>query len=288
MPPTIEAFFDSSTYTYTYVVADLVEGVAAIIDPVLDYDPAAGRLSTKSADRVVDYLNSNHLRVLWILETHIHADHLSAAAYLKNKFPSAETGIGERVREVQAIFGDRFNAGTPFARDGSQFDRLFADSEKLQLGSIEFVVLATPGHTPACVTYVFDDCAFVGDSLFMPDYGTARADFPGGDARTLFRSIRKILSLPSDTRLFMCHDYGTSERSEYEYQTSVGEERENNILVNQGVSEDEFVAARECRDAKLKTPQLLYPSVQFNMRGGQLPPAESNGQHYLKIPVRAI
>ena len=284
--PTVEAFFDPMTYTFSYVVSDPATGKAIIVDPVLDYDPASGRTSTDSADALLAYLKANSLTLEWILETHIHADHLTSAAYLKAQV-GGKVGISEHVTDVQELFGKRFNAGTEFLTDGSQFDVLFGDGERHGTGQLEFQVMETPGHTPACVTYLFDGCAFVGDTLFMPDYGTARADFPGGDARTLYRSIQKTLGLPEETLLYMCHDYGTETRKEFEHVTTVKDELLSNKFISQGVTENDFVSHRECRDAKLNTPSLLYPSIQFNMRGGQFPPAEDNGQHYFKIPVRA-
>jgi len=286
MKPEIKAFFDPTTYTYSYVLADPTSNSAAIIDSVFDFDPAAGRTSTRSADAIADHVRMQGLEVEWILETHVHADHLSAARYLKAEL-GGRTGIGDHVGEVQRAFGKLFNAEPCFRRDGSQFDHLFADGETFAIGGLTGEVWYTPGHTPACVTYVFDGAAFVGDTLFMPDYGTARTDFPGGDAAALYRSIRRILSLPADTELYMCHDYGSETRNEYEYVTTVRAEREGNVHVADGVSERDFVAFRQERDAELAAPRLLLPSVQFNMRGGALPPAEDNGVHYLKIPVRS-
>jgi len=286
MTPEVRAFFDPDTYTYSYVIADPTSNSAAIIDSVLDYDPAAGRTGTGSADAIVDYVRKQGLEVEWILETHVHADHLSAAKYLQ-KHLGGRTAIGSRVPEVQQVFGDLFNAERCFRRDGGQFDHLFADGETFSIGALEGEVWHTPGHTPACVTYVFDGAAFVGDTIFMPDYGTARTDFPGGDAATLYRSIRRILSLPGATQLHMCHDYGSETRSEYQYLTTVADERERNVHIADGVSEADFVGFREGRDAELAAPRLLLPSVQFNMRAGALPPAEDNGMHYLKIPVRS-
>ena len=286
MSSDVNAFFDPSTFTYTYVVSDPATQHAVIIDPVLDYDPSAGRTSSHSADTVVDHVQANDLEVQWILETHIHADHLTAAAHLQERI-GGKIGIGSRVTEVQEIFGDRFNAERNFRRDGSQFDTLFSDGDNAGSGATAFRVLATPGHTPACVTYVFDGFAFVGDTLFMPDYGTARADFPGGDARTLYRSIQKILALPDETTLYMCHDYGTETRPDFQHVTSVMEERLHNKLIHQEITEDAFVKHRECKDAKLRTPKLLYPAIQYNMRAGAFPPPEDNGQQYFKIPVRS-
>ncbi len=285
MKPTVEAFFDEDTFTFSYVVTDPDSDSAAIVDPVLDFDPASGELSTHSAQRLVDHVEQSGLKVQWILDTHVHADHLSAARYLKERL-GGRMGIGDRVTRVQEVFGDMFNAEADFARDGSQFDHLFGDGERATLGGLEFRVMHTPGHTPACITYVFDGFAFVGDTLFMPDYGTARTDFPGGDARILYASIQRILGLPPDTVLCLCHDYLPEGRSEYHWRTTVAEERDHNVHVGGGVTEDDFVRFRESRDRELAAPRLLLPSVQFNMRGAQLPPAEGNGVHYFKIPVR--
>lgn len=285
--PDITAFFDEDTFTVSYVVCDPETRACAIVDSVLDYDPASGRTSTSSADRIIDFVKEHELTVEWILETHVHADHLSAAPYLKEKL-GGRIGIGEEIRTVQDVFGKIFNAGTEFQRDGSQFDHLFTDEEIFKIGTLEASVLHTPGHTPACLTYVIEDAAFVGDTLFMPDFGTARTDFPGGDARTLYRSIRKVLCLPPETRLFMCHDYKAPGRDEYAWETTVAEERANNIHANDSISEDEFVAMREERDATLGMPRLILPSVQVNMRAGELPPAEDNGVQYLKIPFNVL
>lgn len=287
MRPHVEAFFDPATYTYSYVVSDPQTRKCAIIDSVMDYDPASGRTSYASADRIVDYVREQGLTVEWLLETHVHADHLSAAPYLREKL-GGRLGIGEKVTVVQETFGKLFNAGPDFARDGSQFDHLFRDGEAFQVGSIAARVIHTPGHTPACVTYVIGDAAFIGDTLFMPDYGTARCDFPGGDARTLYRSIRKLFELPDETRMFMCHDYKAPGRDEFRYETTVGEQRRHNVHVHEGVSEDEFVTMRTACDATLDMPTLILPSVQVNMRGGQLPPPEDNGVRYLKIPLNAL
>ena len=285
--PDVKAFFDKDTYTFSYVVADPATGKAAVIDSVLDYDPASGRTSRASADQIVDYVREKGLEVEWIIDTHVHADHLSAAPYLKEQL-GGRMGIGEHIRTVQDTFGKLFNAGTEFARDGSQFDHLFTDGETYAVGSIEARALHTPGHTPACMTHVIGDTAFVGDTLFMPDYGTARCDFPGGDARTLFASIQKIFALPDETRLFMCHDYKAPGRDEYAYETTVGAERQNNVHVHQGVAEADFVKMRSERDATLSMPRLILPSVQINMRAGHKPPAEDNGVSYLKIPLDAL
>ncbi|MBA4681152.1 MBL fold metallo-hydrolase [Ectopseudomonas guguanensis] len=287
MQPHVEAFFDPATYTYSYVVTDLASKHCAIIDSVLDYDPAAGRTSYKSADRLIAYVREQQLQVDWLLETHVHADHLSAAPYLKREL-GGTLAIGENITIVQDTFGKLFNADAEFATDGRQFDHLFKDGDTFNLGSIEARVIHTPGHTPACMTYLIGDAGFVGDTLFMPDYGTARCDFPGGDARTLFQSIRKLFTLPDTTRLFMCHDYKAPGRDDFRYQTSVAEQRELNVHVHEGISEADFVAMRSARDATLGMPTLILPSVQVNMRAGQLPPAEDNGTRYLKIPLDVL
>lgn len=285
--PEIKAFFDDFTYTVTYVVHDPATNEAAVVDSVLDYDPNSGRTSYASADAVIDYVKSNNLKVSWLLETHAHADHLSAAPHLQEKL-GGKLAIGANIVTVQEVFGKLFNAGTEFQRDGSDFDHLFNDGDTFSIGNLDVTVLHVPGHTPACIAYVVGDAVFVGDTMFMPDYGTARADFPGGDARTLFRSLRRILSLPTDTRLFMCHDYLPEGRNEYVWETTVAAEREGNVHAHDGISEDEFVAMREGRDKTLAMPRLILPSVQVNMRGGHLPPAEDNGIVYLKMPVNAV
>jgi glyoxylase-like metal-dependent hydrolase (beta-lactamase superfamily II) len=285
--PHVEAFFDEATYSISYVVVEPQGSACAIIDSVLDYDPASGRTNTASADEIVEYVRGRGLEVVWILETHVHADHLSAAPYLQEAL-GGRTAIGSRIQRVQQVFGDLFNAEQAFARDGSQFDHLFEDGERFSIGALECRALHTPGHTPACMTYVMGDAAFVGDTLFMPDYGTARADFPGGDARELYRSIHKVLSLPAQTRLFMCHDYKAPGRDEYAWESTVAEERAQNVHVREGISEDEFVEMREARDATLSMPRLILPSVQINMRAGRLPPPESNGTVYIKLPINAI
>ncbi len=285
--PAIEAFFDPATFTYSYVVADPESGRCALIDSVLDYDAASGRTSTASADRIIAYVRAQGLEVEWILETHVHADHLSAAPYLKQAL-GGKLAIGDRITTVQSTFGKLFNAGSDFASDGRQFDHLFQDDETFAIGQLQARALHTPGHTPACMTYLIADAAFVGDTLFMPDYGTARCDFPGGDARTLYRSIHRLLSLPDATRLFMCHDYKAEGRDEFLYLTSVGEQRQRNIHIHEGISEEEFVQMRTERDATLSMPTLILPSVQINMRAGELPPAEDNGTRYLKIPLNVL
>lgn len=286
----IEAFFDPDTWTLSYLVLDRESQQCALIDSVLDYDPKSGRTRTASADRMIDRVKTLGASVQWILETHVHADHLSAAPYLKARL-GGQIAIGSHITTVQKVFGTLFNSGPEFAHDGSQFDRLLQDGDTLSIGSLQVRAMHTPGHTPACMTYVIsngkDTAAFVGDTLFMPDYGTARCDFPGGDARTLYRSINKVLSLPADTRLYMCHDYQPGGR-ELLFMSTVADERASNIHVRDGVSEDEFVAMRQARDATLSMPTLILPSVQVNMRAGEMPPPEANGTRYLKIPINAL
>jgi glyoxylase-like metal-dependent hydrolase (beta-lactamase superfamily II) len=285
--PEVTGFFDEPTNTVSYVAVDPATRHCALIDSVLDYDPAAGHTDHQSADRMIAFVREHGLTVEWILETHVHADHLSAAPYLKQQV-GGKLGIGRNITIVQDVFGKIFNAGTEFQRDGSQFDRLFADGDRFTLGAIEAQAIHTPGHTPACMTYLIGDAAFVGDTLFMPDYGTARCDFPGGDARQLYRSIRKIFALPDATRLFLCHDYKAPGRDEYRWETTVGEEKAHNVHVHEGVSEDEFVAMRTARDKTLGVPRLILPSVQVNMRAGQMPPPEGDGKRYLKIPLDTL
>jgi glyoxylase-like metal-dependent hydrolase (beta-lactamase superfamily II) len=287
LQPEIASFFDPATFTVTYVVHDPATREAAIIDSVLDFDPSSGRTATASADTVIDYVTSHNLKVIWLLETHAHADHFSAAPYLQQQL-GGKIAIGAEITSVQTVFGKLFNAGAEFARDGSQFDVLFKDGDTFAIGAVPVTVMHVPGHTPACLAYVVGDAVFVGDTMFMPDYGTARADFPGGDARTLFRSLRRILSLPPTARLFMCHDYLPAGRSEYVWETTVAAEREGNVHAHDGVTEDEFVAMREARDATLAMPRLILPSVQVNMRAGHLPPPDDNGVVYLKLPVNAV
>jgi glyoxylase-like metal-dependent hydrolase (beta-lactamase superfamily II) len=288
MKPEVTAFFDEATNTISYVVTDPATKRCAVVDSVLDYDPHAGRTARESADRIIDFVRRHGLTLEWILETHVHADHLSAAPYIKQKL-GGRLAIGSEIATVQNVFGKIFNAGTEFQRDGSQFDVLFSDGDSFTLGSIPARVMHTPGHTPADMTYVIGDAAFVGDTLFMPDAGTARADFPGGDARQLFRSTRRILGeLPDETRLFLCHDYKAPGRDEYRWETTVGEEKRHNVHVGEGICEDEFVRMRTTRDRTLGMPRLILPSVQVNMRAGQMPPPEGNGIRYLKIPLDTL
>lgn len=287
MSPLIKPFFDPVTFTYSYVVGDPATRRCAIIDAVLDYDPAAGRTSHANAERLVTYVHEQGFGVDWLLETHVHADHLSAAAYLKAQL-GGRLAIGAQITEVQQRFGQLFNLGSEFARDGRQFDQLLQDGDRFHIGSLQARVLHTPGHTPACLSYVIGDAAFIGDTLFMPDYGTARCDFPGGDARQLYRSIRKLFALPDATRLYLCHDYLPAGRSEYSCMTTVAEQRAHNLHIHEGIDEDSFVAMRTARDASLKMPALMLPAVQINMRGGALPPAEANGLSYLKVPLNAL
>ena len=285
--PVIKAFFDKATNTVSYVVHDPETLRGAVIDSVLDFDPASGRISFSSADAIIAYVGEKGLGIDWLLETHAHADHLSAAPYLQQQL-GGKIAIGAAITLVQNVFGKLFNAGTEFQRDGSDFDALFNDGDHFRIGNLDVTVLHVPGHTPADIAYVIGDAAFVGDTMFMPDYGTARADFPGGDARTLFRSLRRLLELPADTRLFMCHDYLPEGRDHFVWETTVAEQRASNVHAHDGISEDEFVAMREARDAKLDMPRLILPSVQVNMRAGHLPEAEENGVRYLKIPLNAL
>ena len=285
MKPRIDAFFDNATYTVSYLISDPATGRGAVIDPVLDFDPASGRVATASADKILAAAEAAGIRIDWVLETHAHADHLSAAQHVRQR-SGAKLAIGAAITQVQGAFRDLFDAAEMPA-DGSQFDRLLRDSDTLPLGALTIEAMATPGHTPACMTYRIGDAAFVGDTLFMPDYGTARADFPGGDAQALYRSIRRILALPPETRLFMCHDYKAPGRDRFAWETTVAEERARNIHIHDGIAEAEFVAMRQNRDRALDTPRLFLPSIQVNMRGGQLPPAAANGRVYLKLPVGA-
>jgi glyoxylase-like metal-dependent hydrolase (beta-lactamase superfamily II) len=282
--PHIEAFFDEPTNTVSYLVADPVQGVAAVIDPVLDFDLASGEADNRSAERILAHAEKQGWRIEMVLETHAHADHLSAAPFIKAK-TGAWIGIGAHIRDVQRIFRPVF-AMTDLKTDGSDFDRLFEDGERFAIGNLSVEVMHVPGHTPADIAYRIGDAVFVGDTLFMPDYGTARADFPGGDARTLYRSIHRLLALPDETRLFMCHDYKAPGRDDYRWESTVGEQRRASVHVNEGVSEDDFVAMREARDAGLAVPRLLLPSIQVNVRAGRFPVAEANGVSYLRIPVK--
>lgn len=283
--PLIDAFFDEPTNTVSYLVADPETKKALVIDPVLDYDADSGEVDTASVEKILAAADQRGLTIDWVLETHAHADHLSGAPFIKAR-TGARIGIGEHIREVQRIFRPVFNA-TDLKPDGSDFDHLFADNERLQLGGLDIEVLHTPGHTPADVSYRIGDAVFVGDTLFMPDYGTARADFPGGDARQLYRSIRRLLDLPPATRLFMCHDYKAPGRDTYAWETTVQAQRESNVHVGSGVTEEQFVAMRNERDATLSAPRLLLPSIQVNIRAGRFPPAEANGVHYLMVPVKS-
>jgi glyoxylase-like metal-dependent hydrolase (beta-lactamase superfamily II) len=285
--PAVEGFFDEATNTVSYVVSDPATSVCAVVDSVLDYDLSAGRTDFHSANRIIDFIGRNGLKLDWILETHVHADHLSAAPYIQEAL-GGRIGIGEKITVVQDTFGKIFNAGTEFQRDGSQFDKLFADGDTFSIGNIPARVMHTPGHTPACITYVVGDAAFVGDTLFMPDYGTARADFPGGDARALYRSIRKVLALPPETRLLLCHDYKAPGRDKFVWETTVAEERAHNVHVHDGVTENEFVAMRTARDKTLGTPKLIIPSIQVNMNAGHFPDADADGNVYLKLPVNKL
>lgn len=285
--PIVRGFFDEATFTVSYVVHDPVARAAAIIDSVLDFDPASGRTSHGSAQAIVDYVTARGLTVEWLLETHVHADHLSAAPWLQAQL-GGKLGIGRHITTVQNTFGKLFNAGTEFERDGSQFDQLFDDGDSFMLGSIRATVLAVPGHTPADLAFVIGDAVFPGDTIFMPDYGTARADFPGGDARRLYHSIRRLLALPREARLLLCHDYKAPGRDEFRWETTIGAQRDANVHVHDGIGENEFVAMRTARDRTLDMPRLILPSIQVNMRGGRLPEPEANGTRYLKIPLDAV
>lgn len=284
--PVVTPFFDPETNTISYVVKDPASSACAVIDSVLDIDYAAGRIGHASADRVIAFIREHGLTLEWLIETHVHADHLSAAPYIQAAL-GGQIGIGANITVVQEVFGKVFNEGTEFRRDGSQFDRLFQDGDSYAIGGLAARALLTPGHTPACMTHVIGDAAFVGDTLFMPDGGSARADFPGGDARTLYRSIRRVLELPPETRLFMCHDYGPNGRA-IAWETTVAEQRARNIHVHDGISEDAFVAMREARDATLSMPRLIIPSLQVNMKAGELPAPAENGTRYLKVPLNLL
>ncbi len=284
--PEVTAFFDAATNTASYVVGDPASKACAVIDSVMDMDYAAGRISYDSADEIIAFIRTHNLQLAWLIETHVHADHLSAAPYIQGKL-GGQIGIGENIRIVQETFGKVFNEGTEFQRDGSQFDRLFADGDTYQIGSMQAFAMSTPGHTPACMTHVIGDAVFVGDTLFMPDGGSARADFPGGDARTLYRSIQRVLQLPEAMRVFLCHDYGPNGR-DIRWETTIGDELRHNIHVGKGMSEDEFVALREARDKTLAMPKLIIPSLQINMKAGQLPTPDDSGKRFLKVPLNGL
>lgn len=285
--PEVTAFFDEDTNTVSYVVADLDTKKCAVIDSLLDYDSASGRTHTASVDLLINHVEMAGLSVEWIIDTHVHADHLTAAPYVKERLGGV-TAIGEHIVQVQKVFSDIFNEGQDFHTNGSQFDHLFADGEIYKVGSIDSVAIHTPGHTPACMVHQIGGSAFVGDTLFMPDFGTARCDFPGGDARQLYQSIQKIFALPDETRVFTCHDYKAPGRDDYAWETSVGDQKTQNVQIKEGVTEDEFVEMREARDAKLGMPKLIIPSVQVNMRAGDMPEPEENGKRYFKIPINTL
>ena len=287
MKPGVKAFFDQETNTVTYVVMDPSSHICAIIDPVLDFDPASGRTSTGSADLLLNFVEDNGLDVAWILETHAHADHLSGAAYLKSK-TRGKTGTGRLIIAVQVTFKDVFKLGDEFVANGEQFDCLFDEGESLPLGAMEIRVMHTPGHTPSCVSFVVGDAVLVGDTLFMPDYGTARTDFPGGDAAELYRSIQRILALPDTTRVYLCHDYKAPGRDEYEWESTVEEQRRSNVHIHEGISEQAFVDYRTRRDSELGMPKLILPSIQVNIRAGEMPPADESGAIFLKIPLNVL
>ena len=287
MKPDITAFFDEPTNTITYVIRDPAGRGAAIIDSVLDFDYASGRTDTRSADAVIAFIKAANLDLQWILETHVHADHLSAAPYIQNQL-GGKIGIGAHIVDVQTTFGKVFNEGTEFRRDGSQFDQLFKDGDSLQIGQLRGDVMHTPGHTPACLTYVIGDAAFVGDTLFMPDFGTARCDFPGGSAAVMYASVQRILALPDDTRVFVCHDYKAPGRESFAWESTVGDQKRRNVHIGAGRSMDEFVALRQARDASLGMPRLIIPSLQVNMRAGHMPAPETDGKTYLKVPINGL
>ena len=287
MTPDVTAFFDEATNTVSYVVKDPEGSACAIIDSVLDFDYASGRTDTKSADAIIAHVRAAGLDVQWLLETHVHADHLSAAPYIQERV-GGKIGIGDRIKIVQDTFGKVFNEGTEFQRDGSQFDRLFEEGDSFMIGQLRGDVLHTPGHTPACLTYVIGDAAFVGDTLFMPDFGTARCDFPGGSSEVLFNSIQKILALPDATRIFVCHDYKAPGRDDYAWETTVAAQKAGNIHVGAGKNREDFVKMRNARDAQLAMPKLIIPSLQVNMRAGQMPPADEKGDVFLKVPVNKL
>ena len=285
--PEVKGFFDEATNTISYVVWDKATEQAAIVDSLLDFDQASGRTKTDSADAMIAFVKEAGLTVDWIIDTHVHADHLTAAPYIKSQL-GGRTGIGEHIATVQKVFGEIFNEGQEFHTDGSQFDHLFKDGETYKVGNIEARAIHTPGHTPACMSHLIGDALFVGDTIFMPDFGTARCDFPGGDAGTLYDSIQKLFALPDDTRVFLCHDYKAPGRDEYVWETTIAEEKALNKHVHTGISKEEFVKMRTERDATLAMPKLILPSVQINMRAGEMPPAEENGKRYMKIPINAL
>jgi glyoxylase-like metal-dependent hydrolase (beta-lactamase superfamily II) len=285
--PEVKGFFDEATNTISYVVWDKATKQAAIVDSLLDFDQASGRTKTDSADVMIAFVKEAGLTVDWIIDTHVHADHLTAAPYIKSQL-GGRTGIGEHIATVQKVFGEIFNEGQEFHTDGSQFDHLFKDGETYKVGNIDARAIHTPGHTPACMSHLIGDALFVGDTIFMPDFGTARCDFPGGDAGTLYDSIQKLFALPGETRVFLCHDYKAPGRDEYVWETTIAEEKAHNKHVHTGISKEEFVKMRTERDATLAMPKLILPSVQINMRAGEMPPAEENGKRYMKIPINAL
>ena len=287
MQPDVEAFFDEATFTASFVVSDPESRKCAVVDSVLDFDYSSGRTDTKSADAIVAFVKERGLETVWLLETHVHADHLSAAPYLQERL-GGKIGIGEKITVVQDTFGKVFNEGTRFQRDGSQFDRLFKEGDRFEIGALQGRVLHTPGHTPACLTYVIGDAAFVGDTLFMPDFGTARADFPGGSAEALYASIQKILALPDETRIFVGHDYKAPGRDTFAWETTVAEQKALNVHVGGGATAEDFVRMREARDATLDMPKLIIPSIQVNMRAGQMPEPDESGKRFLKVPVNEL
>ncbi|MEO0879767.1 MAG: MBL fold metallo-hydrolase [Pseudomonadota bacterium] len=285
--PDVSGFFDDATNTISYVVADPATNACAIIDSLLDYDQASGRTSTASAEKLVEFVSARNLSVEWIIDTHVHADHLTAAPFLREKL-GGRIAIGERIADVQKVFAEIFNEGQSFHTDGSQFDHLFKDGETYELGSIKAIALHTPGHTPACMSHLIGDALFVGDTVFMPDFGTARCDFPGGDAGQLYDSIQTLFALPDETRMFLCHDYKAPGRDEFVWETSVGAQKRENIHVGGGVARDDFIKMRTARDATLAMPQLILPSVQINMRAGEMPPPEEGGKRFIKIPINGL
>ncbi|WOR14426.1 MBL fold metallo-hydrolase [Hyphomonas sp. FCG-A18] len=285
--PDVTGFFDQATYTISYVVSDPETKQCAIIDSLLDFDQASGRTTTESADKLIAFVREQGLTCEWIIDTHVHADHLTAAPYIREQI-GGKTAIGDQIPVVQRVFGEIFNEDQSFHTDGSQFDHLFTDGEIYHIGNLEARAIHTPGHTPACMSHLIGDALFVGDTIFMPDFGTARCDFPGGDAGTLFDSIQKLFALPDETRMFLCHDYMAPGRDTYRWETTVGEQKESNIHIKTGTSRDDFIAMRTARDATLDMPKLILPSVQINMRAGDMPPPEDNGQRYMKLPINAL